>query len=446
MTAMPLRDDLVTRLFPPLERGVHWGLDVTRGLLAAAGDPHLGIPSIHVGGTNGKGSVAATCASVLAAAGRRVGLYTSPHLCSFRERFQVDGRPVDETVLAAAAAELRSAVEAWRPSFFEATTALAFTAFARERVDIAVIEVGLGGRLDATNVITPLVSAITNVALDHAEYLGPTLADIAREKAGIIKPAVPAVTAEPDDAIRSILEEIARERGAPLCGLHPQEIRDTVASRERTAFTLSTDAWGELRVSTPLLGPHQAVNAAVAALSLERLPSGLRPAADEVVRGVAGVRWPGRLQVERLDATTWVFDVAHNTAGMHALADALRRLDFPRPLVGVVGILGDKDWRAMLPPLFRITDAALLTQPSSAPQERRWDPHAVAAAVPLPPLAEIEMDLEAALERAGEWAGAGTVVVTGSCHTVGDALALLDLVPLASPTSHEALPASAGAV
>lgn len=444
---MPHRpDELITRVFPPLARGVHWGLDVSRGLLAAAGEPHLEFPCIHIGGTNGKGSVAATCASVLRAAGYRVGLYTSPHLCSFRERFQVDGRLVDEAALVAAAAQLRGAAEALLPSFFEATTALAFTVFARERVDVAVIEVGLGGRLDATNVITPLVSAITNVAMDHADYLGPTLAHIAREKAGIIKPGIPVVTAEAAAEIRGLLEAIAREQAAPFRALEAAAIDEVRISPQRTTFRLATDTWGELVLATPLPGAHQVANTALAALILEALPPGLRPDAGAVVRGVASVRWPGRMQVERLGATTWVFDVAHNTAGMRALADALALFEFPRPRVCVVGILGDKDWRAMLPPLFTFTDAAILTRPWSAPQERLWDPVAVAAAVPLPPAAEIHVELGAALARAGELAGAGTVMVTGSCHTVGDALIELDLVPFAAVAAPEALPASAGVV
>lgn len=437
-------DDLLARLFPPLPRGVHWGLEVTRGLLASVGNPHLQFPCIHIGGTNGKGSVAATCASILRASGRRVALYTSPHLCGFRERFQVDGRLVDEAVLAAAAAELRPAVERLNPSFFEATTALAFAAFAREQPDVVVVEVGLGGRLDATNVIVPLVCAITNVAMDHMEYLGSTLEAIAREKAGIIKAGVPVVTAEPDPVIREIFEGVARERGAPFRALDVAlEVHDVLVSRAVTRLTLTTGAWGELRLSSPLLGPHQVANTALAALVLEALPEGLRPGADAVVRGVSEVRWPGRLQIERLGPTTWVFDVAHNTAGMHALAESLARLALPRPLVTVVGVLGDKDWRAMLPPLFTLSDAAILSQPRSAPDERRWDPGAVARAVPLPPVTEIVTELEAALARAVELAGAGTVVVTGSCYTVGDALVELDLAPYGAP---EALPTSAGEV
>ncbi|MBI4520185.1 MAG: bifunctional folylpolyglutamate synthase/dihydrofolate synthase [Gemmatimonadetes bacterium] len=440
---MPLPDDLIERLFPPLAHGVHWGLDVTRGLLDAVGDPHLQLPMLHIAGTNGKGSVAATCASVLRAAGHRVGLYTSPHLCSFRERIQVDGRPVDEAVLAAAAAELYAAAEAQRPSFFEAATTLAFTVFARQRVDVAVIEVGLGGRLDATNVITPLVSAITNVAVDHAEYLGGTVAEIAREKAGIIKPGVPVVTSETDSAVEALLREIAAERQAPFRALERSALSDCRVNRQGTTFTLATAAWDDLRLSTRLLGPHQVLNTALAVAMLEELPYGLRPATHEVVRGVASVEWAGRLQVQRSGGTTWLFDVAHNTAGVRALADALQALEFPRPLVCVVGILGDKDWPAMLPPLFNLTDGVILTQPFSAPEDRRWDPHAVASVVRLPPVAEIDLDLASALARGRRMAGSGTVLVTGSCHTVGDALLQLGFWPAEEPATWSA---SAGAV
>lgn len=438
----PFKDPLFERLFPPLPAGVHWGLERVHGALADLGDPHRRAPALHVGGTNGKGSVASTCASVLEAAGHRVGLYTSPHLCSVRERFQVGGVPLDEDRLVAYADEIRSVVAARGLTFFEAATVLAFHVFAREGVDVQVVEVGLGGRLDATNVLTPVACAITNVALDHAEFLGDTLPLIAREKAGIFKPGVPAVTAESDPELVALFRELAESLGVSLSCLDPaRDLGEVEIARDHTAFTLDTGPWGVLRLVTPLVGRHQAANAALAVRLLAFLPPALRPEADAVLAGVASVRWPGRDQIEVVDGTTWLLDVAHNTAGMASLVQVLDRLDLPGPRVGLVGVLGDKDWRRMLPPLLSRLDGAVLTQPPSAPETRRWDPHAARQAVeegdgagascPL----QVEPDFEAALRGAARQARGGTVVVTGSCHTVGDALNALGRVPFRSGTA-----------
>lgn len=429
----PFNDPLFDRLFPPLPAGVHWGLERVDGALDDLGRPERRAPALHVGGTNGKGSVASTCAAVLQEAGRRTGLYTSPHLCSVRERFQVDGRPIAEDRLLAYADEIRSVVAARGLTFFEAATVLAFHVFASEGVEVQVVEVGLGGRLDATNVLVPAACALTNVALDHAEFLGDTLPAIAREKAGIIKPGVPVVTAETDPTLLAVFREVAAARGAPLTALDPADLADVDVALDHTAFTFETPPWGALRLRTPLVGRHQAANAALAVALLAHLPDGLRPDARQVVDGVARVRWPGRDQIEEIDGTTWLFDVAHNVAGIESLVSVLDRLALPAPRVALVGVLGDKEWRRMLPPLLGRVDRAVLTQPPSAPEGRRWDPHeAMAAATAgvdgLCPVAVVP-DFEAALGGARRQAGSGTVVVTGSCHTVGDALRVLERVP-----------------
>jgi len=433
---LPASDPLASTLFPPLATGVEWGLERTVSLLAAVGNPHLRYPSLHIGGTNGKGSVSATLSSVLREGGLRVGLYTSPHLCSFSERIQVDGVPAEAEALLETAGELREHFVRLAPTFFEAATVLALTHFARVGVDIAVLEVGLGGRLDATNVVRPLVSAITNVAMDHADYLGPTLEHIAREKAGIAKAGVPLLTAESDLRLRAIFREAATRVGAPFHPLDPgEELRDVELALDHTGFTLDTAPWGRLRLRTPLAGEHQAANAALAVKVLATLPPELRPEAGAVERGLSAVQWPGRLQVEEVDGVRWILDVAHNVAGAAALAALLEQVELPRPLVVLAGILGDKDWGAMLPPVFRLADHAILTQPASAPLARRWDPQAAAAAVrdggihtPL----EVVERFGAALELARERGAGGTVVVTGSCHTVGDTLLALDRAPFTS--------------
>ncbi len=418
------------QLFPQLGHGVQWGLDRTRSLLEALGEPQLGYPTIHIGGTNGKGSVAAMCATVLREAGMRTGLYTSPHLCDFGERVQVDGRPVAHGILARTARELRPAVDRVGPTFFEAATALAFGVFADREVDVAVVEVGLGGRLDATNVIVPEVACVTNVSLDHADYLGSTAEAIAREKAGIVKPGVPLHTSETGRRVRRLLRDRAKRVGAPFHALDPaREVRGLELSDGRTSFRMSSRIWGELELSVPLAGAHQAVNAALAVRALESLPTALRPAREAVVRGLAEVAWPGRVQVVRGPDATWVFDVAHNAAGMEALVGTLRSLAPSRPVAALVGILGDKDWGGMLPGLFSLADAAVLTQPPSAPGARRWSPQRVADALASRVSLDVETDFARALRKVSERAHGGTAVVTGSCHTVGSALDELGIEP-----------------
>lgn len=426
-------DVSLSRIFPPLPTGVQWGLERTRTLLAEIGDPQDRYPTLHVGGTNGKGSVAAAWARILKEDGKRVGLYTSPHLCSFRERFQIDGRPVSAGLLMEAADEVREPIGRLGLTFFEAATVLAFHLFRKLEVDFGLVEVGLGGRLDSTNVINPLVTAITNVALDHADYLGSTLEEIAAEKAGIIKAGIPVITAERDSALREIFRSRAEEAGAPFHAINPVEIvQGLEVSQEGNTFRLGTERWGTLFLRSPLPGRHQAANVALAVRSLELLPEGLRPGPEAVQRGVERVRWPGRLQVHTREGCTWVFDVAHNSAGARALATSLRRLDLPTPLILLVGIQGDKDWRSMLPPLFAIAKEAVLTQPPSVPPARRWDPLEAAGAVKARPNLHILPDFEEALAMARSVAGHGTVLVTGSHHTVGDGMNLLGILPYGS--------------
>ena len=420
-------DQLVAELFPRLTGGIRWGLERTERILAAAGNPHLRYRTIHVGGTNGKGSVAAHIASVLSRAGHRVGLYSSPHLCSFRERVRIDGRAIDEAALLDAASRLWPGIQHESPSFFEATTAIAFTALADADIDAAVVEVGLGGRLDATNVITPDVVVLTNVSLDHVQLLGPTLHDVAREKAGIIKRGVPVVTAATGIGLH-VFSETAAAVGAPLHVLQAGDIAAVSVSASGTSFTTNTARWGTLRLHTPLLGAHQAINAALAARAVAAFP-GASASNEDVIHGIRSTRWPGRLQREEIAGVTWLFDVAHNVAGVEALTRAVDQLRVHRPLIALIGVLGDKDWANMLAPLHVIADRTVLTVPPTAPPERRWDPAQALTAAPAD-TAEIIEDFTAALDRAYALArSGGTVLVTGSFHTVGDALAALDRCP-----------------
>ena len=412
---------------------IRWGLRRTRLLLHHVGRPHMAYPSVHVGGTNGKGSVAAMVASILEASGHRVGLYTSPHLVDFGERIRVAGQPVDDDVLAAAARRLLPAAAELEATFFETTTALAFLCFAEAEVDVVVAEVGLGGRLDATNVLLPEVAAITNLAWDHSDYLGHSMAAIAREKAGICKPGSPLVLGRLAPETGRIVRRAAQLAGAPTL----QMGYDAAVSKIRIgrAYTelqyVGPGSGRPITLRCPLLGGHQAWNAGLAALVAESLPDALKPAARHIETGIAGVHWPARLQIEPRGDRIWVLDVAHNPVAVDALAQALASLDLPTPLALVVAIMGDKPWAEMLPPLLALSDASIFTVAPSSPPERRWDPAAAAAAVSGYPI-EVVKDFSTALAVAE--ARAATVVVTGSHHTVGDAMRYLNM-PVGLPYS-----------
>lgn len=395
-------------------------------MLESVGRPHMAYRSVHVGGTNGKGSVAAMIASILSGAGHRVGLYTSPHLVDFGERICVDGRAAEEEMLVRGAVRLRPLAEELGATFFEATTALAFLCFAEVDVDFVVAEVGLGGRLDATNVLLPDVAAITNVAWDHADYLGRTLSAIAGEKAGIAKPGVPLVLGRLEPEAGRIVRETAARAGAPLLQLgYDAAVRRIRILPDATELEYVGPGSSEaMRMRCPLLGAHQAWNAGLAALAVQSLPRDSRPTATEVRAGIARVRWPGRLQIEQRRGRTWVLDVAHNTAAVEVLAQALTSLDLPEPLVLVVAIMGDKPWPEMLPPLLALADTSVFTVAPSSPQERRWNAREVAATISSYAVEVVE-DFAEALERAMQLGG--TIVVTGSHHTVGDAMRYLDL-------------------
>jgi len=419
-------------LFARPTGGIRWGLERTRELLAGVGDPHLTFRSLHVGGTNGKGSVSALCDAALRAdeSPRTIGLYTSPHLVSFDERIRIGGKPVERELLLACEARLRPEIERTGATFFEATTAIAFLCFAEAGVDLAVIEVGLGGRLDSTNVITPMACAITNIARDHTEYLGDSLEEIAFEKAGIFKPGVPVVTGETAPGPLSVLRRRAEEVGAPLSALDEEAVFDVKVSLAGTVFEMEESLrWGSREVHTSLIGEHQARNALVAAELLGLLPRGIRPSWEAIERGFASVRWPGRVQVERVRGATWVLDVAHNPAGVATLAETLQRLRLPKPVVLLTAILNDKAWEEMLPPLLERADAAILTVAPSSPGERRWNPADAEAKIGASSSIPIRVipDFTAAVQRAETLAPHGTVLVTGSVHTVGDAMAELGL-------------------
>jgi dihydrofolate synthase/folylpolyglutamate synthase len=395
--------------------GAKFGLGNTFKLAELAGNPQQQLRFVHVAGTNGKGSTCAMLESVYRAAGLRVGLFTSPHLVSFGERIQVNRRPIGEAEVARLTAKLRQWVEqfpaAEHPTFFEVVTVMALRHFAARQCDLVVWETGLGGRLDATNIVTPLASVITNIQYDHQQWLGETLADIAAEKAGIIKPAVPVITgAEAPEALEVIAAK-AREQNAPLTIITP-------AHAQRPPLD---------GLHLPLLGRHQKANASVAVAAVRALAPHIPVSDSTLCAGLSRVRWAGRLQLATLPSgQKLLLDGAHNVGGAEMLASALQEY-FPsaKPAL-VLGILRDKDWAAMCGILAPLAGRILLAPVHS---ERTAEPHGLAAAChranPQVPVTEFP-SLAAAL---ADTARDGFVTVAGSLYLIGEAMELLHLSP-----------------
>ena len=414
-------EDACRFLYPRTTGGIKWGLETTEALLASLGHPERHFAAVHVGGTNGKGSVSTMLAEILRAAGWRVGLYTSPHLVSFRERVLVDGSPISEDAVTCWAARLEEPALRLGATFFEISTALAFADFAARGVEIAVVEVGLGGRLDATNVLRPLACGVTRIALEHTEYLGSDLTSIAREKAGIAKRDVPFVTTEADPDVAAVLLAEAQARGAAAERLEPRtRLSGVTADASGVEFDASTPARRYRRLRLGLAGAYQAENALLA-VRLAELAGPAFPVDEAAVRaGLSLARMPGRFDRRG----RWVFDVAHNPDGTRALAGVLAATHPPRPVVAVASILRDKGWREMLETLGGAVDELVLTRAPSAPVERAWDLDEVSRwAVGQGLRPTVEPDFGAALDGAAR--RGATVLVTGSFHTVGDAMARL---------------------
>jgi dihydrofolate synthase/folylpolyglutamate synthase len=391
-------------------------------MLSALGDPHRVADAVHVGGTNGKGSTAALVETALRRAGRRTGLYTSPHLHRFEERIRIQGETIDPGLLEACAEAVLPLAEAEDASFFEATTVLAFEAFRRAGCDAVSIEVGLGGRLDATNVLEPRATVISSVDRDHSEYLGDSLAEIAGEKAGILKPGVPCVLGPLDPVALEVVESRARHLDAPVHRYGEAfEAGDVSVRLDGTSFSYRSDGWADgLRVRIPLVGDHQARNASLAIRSLESFDSGV--GRDSVASGFGELSWPGRFEYVGTKAGSWILDIAHNPQAARQLAALLETLPVPRPRALLLAVLGDKSWDEMLGPLLEQVTACVFTVAPSSPRERRWDPRDALRAA-RDRRVEVESDFHRAVDRARELARDGTVIVTGSAHTVGDARA-----------------------
>jgi dihydrofolate synthase/folylpolyglutamate synthase len=401
--------------------GIKLGLERTEALLHALGDPQELFQGVHVAGTNGKGSVCAMVASVLQSAGYRVGLMPKPHLVSYTERIQVDQRPIAEADFAALLTELQPVIgkvasELGPPTEFEILTSAALYYFARAGIDLLVCEVGLGGRLDSTNVLDLGVSVITNIALDHTQHLGSTLEAIAAEKAGILKPDSIAITGAQPPAL-AIIDAAAARKQIPLLRLG-QEIQLTAIDREwagiQATVTTPAGTYKDLRV--PLLGLYQAENAALAVAAVDGLRSRGWDISDGALRdGLARTRWPGRLEVIDRNPIVLV-DGAHNPAGLERSLEAVQKLATGRPIVIIFGAMRDKDLPSML---------ALVRRAGAFVIFSRIDWHRAAPPAVLAELyggeSELAESSAEALDRARERAGRdGIVFGCGSLYLVGE--------------------------
>jgi len=393
-------------------------LEPIRRLLEELGNPHRRYAVIHIAGTKGKGSTAAMAEAILRAAGYRTGLYTSPHLHTMRERIRIGGELIPPSTVVELFGRLRPAIEADPDlTVFDILTAMGFLAFAEAGVEIAVVEVGLGGRLDSTNVVSPAVCLITALSMDHTEILGPTLAHIAFEKAGILKPGVPAVTAPQAEEAMAVLRQVAAERGAPLWTLEgwhygPKDIAPTGQRGE-----IHSPDGSHWSIRLPLLGRHQWENAALAVAAVGQLRERGWMIPDEAIReGLERVRWPGRFEVLQ-EEPPLVLDGAHNDASATRLAETVAEVFPGRRWQLVFGISADKDPRAILPPLQPLIEGIWLTRsrhPRAADPQRLAE---AAQALGLP--GRIRREVAHALEDA--LAEGGPVLVTGSLFVVAEA-------------------------
>lgn len=398
-------------------QGIDLKLERVRRAAAALGHPERCAPTLHVAGTNGKGSTAAMLAAMLSADDRRVGLYTSPHLVSFRERITIGGVPITEADVVEGVAAIRATLGTDLDlTCFEVMTLLAWRAFAAARVDVVVLEVGLGGRLDATNVVTPVVAIVTNVGLDHEAYLGNDLSTIAGEKAGIIKAGIPVVSGATGVAA-DVVAARAAELGSPLEVLDRDfelvfEPDGTLVYRSRTT-TLGPLVLG-------LAGSYQRRNAALALRALELAPA-LTPTRAAMRTGLADVRWPGRLQVVSREPLV-LLDGAHNAAGIEALIAEIRTRAAGRRVRVLFGVMRDKGWQSMLRALGEVADEIVVTRPR---QPRSENPVALAAVLPEKARA-CDDPVSAYRSLVAASAPEDVVVVAGSLFLIGDLLPVVD--------------------
>ena len=448
-------DETIRYLYNLQKHGIKFGLQNINRLLSALNNPHKSFLTVHVGGTNGKGSTSAIIASVLRTAGLTVGLFTSPHLISFTERIQVNGEEITGNDVISIAAEIRDIVsgfDKFSPTFFEVVTAIAMLYFKRKEIEIAVMEVGMGGRLDATNIIMPEVSVITNIGYDHKEFLGDTLREIAREKAGIIKEDVPVVAAYQEKEVLDVIEITANEKHADLY-LYGRDFSSLLKSENVSGLCFDyreSDSFAIHDLILPLTGEHQMQNASLAikaaGIVLNNLQvSGAQVHGEDTIKyikdGIAALNWPGRLEYIQEDPPILI-DAAHNPAAADALARALKRhfLETYKKIIIILGIMADKDIKGIMEPLLPLASEVILTAPSysraASPEHLADIAHSlgfsdlrIAATVK----DAIEMGMKTGLRDEDNGSGnlpltpepLPLILITGSFYTIGEAKEVL---------------------
>ncbi len=403
--------------------GIVLGLSTIANILEGLGNPQRQFKSLHIAGTNGKGSVAAALATILQKSGFRVGLYTSPHLVRFNERICINGVPVSNDAVVTAWEKVKSVHHGDRePTFFEFTTAMAFYEFGRQKVDFAVVETGMGGRMDATNVISPELSVITNISLEHRMYLGNTLAAIAGEKAGIVKSGIPVVTGVAQKSARTVVEATAKRLAAPLF-MKGRDFSVRRTGGDRFSYTGIDHRWPGMR--TGLMGGHQVDNAALTLAACELLMrTQERISRVHIQDGLTQTRWPGRLEVVSRKPYV-IMDGAHNLMAARRLRRFLEETLAGRQITMVAGILNDKPYASILKDLVAPCRRLIVTQ---AKIDRSLPPETLAA-VARPLIADIRIipDVAEAVRHAIATSGPDDAVcIAGSLYVVGEAKAMLD--------------------
>jgi len=406
-------------------------LSNTISLTNRLGKPHLKFPSIHIAGSNGKGSVAAMLESILSAAGYKTGLYTSPHLIDYRERVRIGDEVIDKNFILDFVRDLRDEIDRNGYTFFEVTTALAFSYFANNEVDVAVLETGMGGRLDSTNIISPLISIITSIGLEHTNHLGETLPQIAFEKAGIIKNKVPTIAWVEDQTVFEVIRNACAQRESPLSvvfnnsAVSPAQgepvaggkLRIRRISLDRTVFDFNKYKDLELNLS----GRHQVVNACLAISAVEKLKEmGWKIESKAVRDGLKDVNWRGRLEIFSKNPLT-LLDVAHNPAGTKVLIDALEEFFPKKKVIFIFGVMADKDYASMLKEICRKAKFTVLTKPD---YKRAADPELLKKVVlaqnkPSKIIPEVRRAYIFSLKNAKS---EDIICITGSHFTVGEFL------------------------
>jgi len=401
------------------------GLERITSLLEQLGNPHQGLRVIHVAGTNGKGSVCKYISSILQKAGYRVGLYLSPHVERFSERIVINNQEISQEDFACLVSQVRPVVEVMKkqnnsPTFFEIVTTLAFLHFKKCSVDYAVVEVGLGGRFDATNVITPLVSVITNISLEHTDILGKDITSIASEKAGIIKDNVPVVSGAVGDAL-VVIGQVASQRNAPVIWIDPTMWLRTSSEKDCQEFIIQGSFKGYI-VQTSMLGQHQGENIALAIAAVEQLQVGGVYVTDrDIQEGIQAVMHPGRMEIIS-EVPLILLDGAHNPAGMRMLVRTLQEDFSAHRLVVVLGVLKDKDLKTMVSMIVPIADAIIVTKSRNP---RAADPMALKeliTSIDIDKTVFVEDSIPQAIDHAKRIAKQNNLIcVTGSLFTVGEA-------------------------